>query len=268
MTAALPFDLPAVVVLIGAAGSGKTSVAAAFPRPWRLSLDDCRRLVSDDPGDQAATADAVAVFDRILAGRLARGLSTVVDATNTEVAVRAGLLQRAHDHKLPAVALTVRTSLLLCQARQTLRPADRKVPIDTVSRQHDAVPTAQQLLAEGFDQVHDAADLDLLGMALTRAADADSDPLTTVRAAFGLDLTDVFTRSASPDADGSFAIGGREVTIRTVDGDAYDLPFEARLEDPCPECGGPQWVRVNSPADLLDVHTGGEPDEPVCDECS
>lgn len=258
---------PSLICLIGASGSGKTSVAAAFPRSWRLSLDECRRLVADDAGDQAATADAVAVFDQILAGRLARGLSTVVDATNTEAIVRAGLLQRAHDHKLPAVALTVRTSLLLCQARQMLRPANRKVPVDTVARQHDAVPSREQLLAEGFDQVHDTADLDLLRMALTRATDAGSDPLATVRAAFGPDLTDVYTRSASPDADGSFAIGGREVTIRTGDYE-YDVVFEARLEDPCPECGGPQWVRVNGPADLLDVHAGGEPDEPVCDECS
>jgi hypothetical protein len=31
-----------------AAGSGKTRIAAAFPRSWRLSLDDCRERVADD----------------------------------------------------------------------------------------------------------------------------------------------------------------------------------------------------------------------------
>ncbi|WP_042428070.1 AAA family ATPase [Streptacidiphilus anmyonensis] len=264
---ALPFELPAVVVLIGASGSGKTQAAAAFPSQWRLSLDECRRLVADDAGDQSATAAAVAVFDQILSGRLMRGLTTVVDATNSEAAVRASLLQRADQHRLPAVAITLRTRLDLCQARQHLRPANRQVPADTVTRQHTAVPTTAQLLAEGFAQVHDAADLDLLRLALVRAAAAKRDPRTTVRAAFGPGLTAVYAPSPSPDIDGAFVIADRKVAIRTVDGDAFQLGFQARLDEPCPDCGGPQWVRVDGPADLLDVYTGGQPDEPMCDRC-
>jgi predicted kinase len=263
----LPFGLPALIVLIGAAGSGKTHAAAAFPREWRLSLDDCRRLVADDPGDQDATEDAVAVFDQILAGRLARRLTTVVDAASTEAPVRASLLQRAARHQLPAVAITLRTRLDLCQARQQLRPANRQVPAEAVARQHADLPTAAQLLAEGFAQVHDATEVDLLRVLLIRAAADKRDPLTTVRAAFGPDLAAVYDRSAAPDVDGSFVVAGREVAVRTVDGDAFDLGFQARLDEHCLDCGRPLWVRATGAGDLLDVYSGGQPDEPVCDHC-
>ncbi len=33
---------------VGAAGCGRTRIAAAFPRSWRLSLDDCREMVCGD----------------------------------------------------------------------------------------------------------------------------------------------------------------------------------------------------------------------------
>lgn len=259
--------LPALIVLIGAAGSGKTTVAAAFPRQWRLSLDDCRLLVADDAGDQDATEDAVRVFDTILTGRLARGLTSVIDATNTETAVRTSLVQRAQRHRMPAVAITVRTDLTLCQARQQLRPANRQVPAEVVARQHAAMPSHEQLVAEGFAQVHDSADLDLLRVALARAAAAKPDPRTTVRAAFGPDLTAVYDPSPSPDSDGTFVIAGREVAIRTVDGDAFDLGFQARLDEPCRDCGAALWVKVTDPADLLSVYTGQPNDDPQCDEC-
>ena len=262
----LPFDLPAVVVLIGPAGSGKSQAAAAFPPEWRLSLDDCRRLVADDAGDQDATGDAVAVFDQVLAARLTRRLTTVVDATNTEAGVRASLLQRARRHQLPAVAVTLRTSLELCQARQFTRPANRKVPADAIARQHAAFPSREQLLNEGFAQAYDAADLDLLRMVLLRATEAKPDRLADVRAAFGLDLAAVYIPSVAPDADGTIVVAGREVTVRVFDGE-YATGFEARLDDDCLDCGGPLWVRVNDASDLLWVYNGGQPDEPMCDQC-
>lgn len=46
MDPALPLPEPALYVIIGAAGSGKTHIAAAFPRSWRLSLDACRARVA------------------------------------------------------------------------------------------------------------------------------------------------------------------------------------------------------------------------------
>jgi len=54
-------DIPdfALVVLIGATGSGKSTFAARHFRPTEIiSSDRCRGLVSDDETDQSATADA------------------------------------------------------------------------------------------------------------------------------------------------------------------------------------------------------------------
>ncbi|MEO3978091.1 AAA family ATPase [Streptomyces sp. CAU 1734] len=261
---------PALYVLIGAAGAGKTSVAAAFPPEWRLSLDDCRARVSDDAGDQAATAPALTVFHAILAGRLSNRLPTVVDATSTHESHRIALVDRARAHKVPAVALVVRTPLTVCQARQHARWPTRQVPAGVIALQHANIPHTAELLREGFAQVHDVTTLDLLRMLLERAdADAGSDGLRTeFRTAFGDDLA---AAAAPHPAPGHLllAVAGRELLLRRQDGgDPFDHGWEARLPEPCPDgCDGALWTRVTGPADLLAVHLGGAPDEPVCDQC-
>src|SRR5436305_4474229 len=73
----------ALVVLIGASGSGKSTFAARHFRPTEvLSSDICRALVSDDPNDQCATKAAFEILHFIAGKRLAAGRLTVVDATN------------------------------------------------------------------------------------------------------------------------------------------------------------------------------------------
>ncbi|MFC0602297.1 AAA family ATPase [Streptomyces palmae] len=266
--APLPLPTPALYVLIGAAGSGKTHIATAFPRDWRLSLDACRQRISD-AGDQAATPDAVTLFDAALNGRLARRRPTVVDATSTNLADRAHLVKYAHQHQLPAVAIAARTPLALCLARQAPRPTNRQVPEHVVTEQHAGVPTTEQLLKEGFDQVHDATDLDLLRLLLERSAAAGPNALAAVRAAFGDDLARVFAFDAGDRSRGAFVVAGRQLAVRWWDeAEPYEAHWEARLDGTCPGCGdGTLWVEVTSARDLLDVYNGGQPDEPVCDVC-
>lgn len=80
---------PALVVLVGASGSGKSTFAARhFRRTEVLSFDVCRGLVADDENDQSATGPAFAVLESIAAQRLAGGRLTVVDAA--EVVARSG----------------------------------------------------------------------------------------------------------------------------------------------------------------------------------
>lgn len=194
-------------------------------------------------------------------------LPTIVDNTNLHATHRISLIDRAHAHRLPVVAIVARTPLALCQARQVPRPASRQVPADVVTWQHQNVPSREQLLTERFDQVRDADQLDLLRMVLERSTAAASDPYDAVRAAFG-DLADLFTFTAADHSTGVFAVAGRELVIRRLDdGDPFDHHWQARL-DLCPDgCGGTRWARVNDATDLLDAHQGGEPDEAVCDIC-
>jgi predicted kinase len=263
-------DRPALYVLIGAAGAGKSRVAAAFPHTWRLSLDDCRKRVSDNPGSQESTYHAVAVFDAVVAGRLVRGLPTVVDATNTDATVRARLTDTARTHGMPAVAITVRKPLAVCQTRQTDRPANRQVPQHVVAAQHAAVPTDAQLRAEGFTAVHDAADLDLFGLLLARAAAAVPDRVVAIRAAFGDDLADVFTHDPNRPGHGAFAVAGRQIVVRAWWDSA--LPgvdyWQARCDGVrCHRCGGTVWAVVYDAADLAAVYRGELPDDLYCDRC-
>ncbi|GAA2264726.1 hypothetical protein GCM10010232_66100 [Streptomyces amakusaensis] len=262
---------PALYVLIGAAGAGKTAVTAAFPAEWRLSLDDCRARVSGCAGDQGSTPAALAVFHAVLAGRLARRLPTVVDATSTHHAHRIALVDRARTHKVPAVALVVRTPLTVCQDRQQGRPPARQVPADVIAHQHQNIPSPETLRQEGFAQVHDVTGLDLLRMLLERTSAANTpagDLRAEFRAAFGDDLAAAVSPHPAP-GHLLLAVAGRELLLRQQDdGDPFDHGWEARLPESCPDCGDRAlWTRVTGPADLLSVHLGGDPDEARCDTC-
>ncbi|MFF9854252.1 AAA family ATPase [Streptomyces litmocidini] len=104
---------PALICLIGAAGSGKSTLASTWHLTQVLSLDHYRALVSDDPGDQDATADAADVLKLILERRMACKLNTVIDATNAERALRSYRFDFAivgADRVSPEAGLTRRSS--------------------------------------------------------------------------------------------------------------------------------------------------------------
>lgn len=259
-----------LVALIGASGAGKSRVAAAFPPGWRLELDAFRAMLAGTPGDQTATPSAVEMLRLALDGRLSRRLPTLVDSTASTLQARELLLDRAHVWDVPTVAIAVRTPLAECLARQADRPADKQVPAEAIEFQDAGVPTRAQLLAEGWGQVHDAADLDLLRMVLERTVDAGLDPLTEVRACFGEALASVFSYDLDTDSsyDGTFAIAGREITVGWSDaGDPWERHWQARIDGETCECGGALWVKVTGPRDLLAVYRGGWPHAPVCERC-
>jgi predicted kinase len=130
----IPAD--ALVVLVGPAGSGKSTWAAARFRPTQVvSSDDLRARVSDDPADQDATREAFAILHAIARARLRRGLLTVVDATNLLAASRRPLLGLAARHGRPMVAVTFDVPLPELLARNARR--ERVVP-DAIVRRHHA----------------------------------------------------------------------------------------------------------------------------------
>ena len=74
----------ALVLLIGASGSGKSTFARKHFLPTEIvSSDICRGLVSDNENSQDATADAFELLHATLAIRLKRRKLTVVDATTS-----------------------------------------------------------------------------------------------------------------------------------------------------------------------------------------
>jgi len=96
---------PCLVVLIGAAGAGKSTLAARLFAPDAiLSSDALREVVAGDATDQRATKVAFAILHRQLERRLADHRTTVVDATNVTQFARRGLLRRAAAHGVPAIA--------------------------------------------------------------------------------------------------------------------------------------------------------------------
>ena len=65
----MPLPDPAVVVLVGAAGSGKSTWAAAhYRRAEIVSSDDLRGVVGSGPADLDASDDAFDLLERIVAG--------------------------------------------------------------------------------------------------------------------------------------------------------------------------------------------------------
>jgi len=97
---------PSLVVLIGAAGSGKSTFAARHFEPREvLSSDAFRALISGDPANQSVSRAAFGWLHRDLAKRLTARQLTVVDATNIDRGGRRELLRRATAARLPSVAI-------------------------------------------------------------------------------------------------------------------------------------------------------------------
>lgn len=277
----------ALVVLIGASGAGKSTLARTWPASQVLSLDSLRGTVSDDPGDQAATADAADVLKLILERRMARRLNTVIDATNIEEAIRVELVMTAKKCGVPTVAVVVSTPLSLCLQRQQPRPANRRVPGDVVRRQHEAMAFSHQSLARaGFTQVLFAHDLNRLEPYLRRLSEArqadlgldDGDGLghlLLVRRFFGEDILPMWrwkddTDIADGDRIGEIRLGQQHLTLALrldVDGEG-DIGFDIAV--PCPfdpECSHAAWTPAYSVTCLHRALAGNldHRDDIVCD---
>lgn len=201
-----PIPEPSVIVMIGASGSGKSTLTRTWPADYRLELDSYRWAVSGDAGDQEATADAASLLDAVLERRLARGLTCVVDATNTRTDVRKRLIEAAHAHHLPAAAVVMTTPLEQCLARNARRPDNRRVPEGEVRRQYQQIAAARPgLRGEGFEHVVTDDRLMRLRLLLQRTVDrlhadqrTDADHVERARRVlanqfFGEDLAAAFT---------------------------------------------------------------------------
>ncbi|MCY1070433.1 polynucleotide kinase-phosphatase [Nannocystis sp. RBIL2] len=145
----------AVVAMIGASGSGKTTFARKHFKPTEvLSSDFCRGLVSDDENDQQATGDAFDLLFTIARKRLDRRLLTVIDATNVKTEARKSVLALAREkHAMPvAIVLDVPTKVCLERSQQR---SDRSLGAPLIRQQCSLLrQSLRELKREGFRYVY------------------------------------------------------------------------------------------------------------------
>ena len=160
---------PTLVVLVGAAGSGKSTFAARhFAEAEILSSDAFREILTGDAADQRATRTAFSIIHREVSKRLAAGRTVVVDATNVEAHARRALLARARLAEARSIGIVFALPRDVVLARNAAR-AGRVVDPEIVDRHIGRLEAALSTIGEeGFDQVvvlRKAADVDMVTIA-------------------------------------------------------------------------------------------------------
>jgi predicted kinase len=164
---------PTLVVLVGAAGSGKSTFAARWFEPSEiLSSDAFREILTGDPSDQRATKTAFSIIHREVTKRLAAKRTVVVDATNVEPSARRRLIARARFASVPAIAIAFALPREVVLSRNAARPG-RVVDPEIVERHLARLEVTLPLLAgDGFDDLwmlRTAADVEAIEVVRLRS---------------------------------------------------------------------------------------------------
>src|SRR5256885_2918714 len=129
---------PCLVVLVGATAAGKSHWAGKWFAPDQVvSSDRLRAAVGTGERDVRASRDAFEVLDLIVAKRLARRLTTVVDSTGLEPKRRDAWRALAERHGVPVYAVVFDTPAK--EVRERNRARGSPVPSKVVTTQIKAV---------------------------------------------------------------------------------------------------------------------------------
>jgi F420-dependent oxidoreductase-like protein len=160
------------VILVGATAAGKSHWAGSwFEADQIVSSDRLRAVVGTGERDQRASRDAFEVLDLIVAKRLRRRLTTVIDSTGLDAGRRGAWRAVAERHDVPAYAVLFDAPASVVRERNRARPAP--VPSKVVTSQlREAEGVAERLDKEGFAAVHRAGPAELVPRALVTALDA------------------------------------------------------------------------------------------------
>ncbi len=117
-----------------------------------MSSDALRAVVGETEHDLRASTDAFAVLDDIVARRLRRRLTTVVDTLGFDADMRAAWRNLARQARLACIAVVFDTAATECRRRNAARPVS--VPADVVAKQLRRWPGIRaDVLAEPWDDV-------------------------------------------------------------------------------------------------------------------
>jgi F420-dependent oxidoreductase-like protein len=158
-----------LVVLVGPPASGKSTWAARhFPAHQVVSTDALRAVVGTGEHDQRASKDAFDVLELVVARRLKRRLTTVVDSLGTDAKRRRGWLAAAERAGAPCVAVVFDVDAAVCRARN--RERARPIPSRTMTSMLAAWPAARDAVAaDGFAAVHAPGDVAVVAPDLVAA---------------------------------------------------------------------------------------------------
>jgi F420-dependent oxidoreductase-like protein len=173
---------PCLVVLVGATAAGKSHWARQWFHPDQVvSSDRLRAVVGAGERDVRASRDAFEVLDLIVAKRLGRRLTTVIDSTGLERKRRDAWRALAERHGVPAHAVIFDPPAAVVRARN--RERESPVPAKVVTSQiNEAAGAAERLAGERFAGVHAAGPVTLVPPAFLTAPEAarrqQEDPMT------------------------------------------------------------------------------------------
>lgn len=177
----------AVVALMGASGSGKSTFAKKYFKPTEvLSSDYFRALISDDENNQLVTSQAFDTLYYVANKRLELGLLTVIDATNVQKEARASVLKLAKEQNCHAVAIVLDVPEKVCKERNEKRP-DRDFGGHVITRQGEQLRRSiRHLQKEGFRYVYvlkseeDAANVEIIRTRLWNNKKDEISPLDII----------------------------------------------------------------------------------------
>ncbi len=226
---------PSLIVLVGPGAAGKSTWAAAnFASSAIVSSDRLRALVGTGEDDIAASTDAFAVLDMVVAQRIARRLTTVIDTLGLDTARRKGWLDAARRAGLPCIAVAFDVSA--DESRRRNRERQKRIPADVLTAQLRSWRTVRGLLdAEGFDAVITPAPVRVVAKAFSTAdAAALRQRAEPSALRFGLHLGS-FTFPGGP---GAIAEQLREVAHAAEDG-GFDAIYVMDHFRQIPQIGRP-----------------------------
>ena len=144
---------PALVVLVGPSGSGKSVWAEERYRAAEIvSSDHLRGIVGSGRYDLDASTEAFHLLDLIVAGRLRRGLTRSSTPSASTPSDGARYLALARAHQVPSAVVAFDTPAEVCRTRNGTR--DRPVPATVLAQQlRSAGDLLPRLPDEGWDHI-------------------------------------------------------------------------------------------------------------------
>lgn len=142
---------PVLYVMIGPAGSGKSTFSKTIDHAIPVSTDQIREMLNGDAASQENVAEVFRRAYETVRRRLRNGIDVVFDATNITHNSRKELLKRVADIPHKNVAIYMNTPLGECKRRNQTR--ERIVPDWVIEQQYARMLNDAASIPVRFDEI-------------------------------------------------------------------------------------------------------------------